>query len=230
MDGRRYTGAKTVTVLVTVGPKFVSSAQLKLSANGRSDVVFNPGEVNFGLVSQGSTPSRTVDVEYAGTLPWQVTEVQSSDHAFSVQATDLYRKVGRVGYRLTVALKKDAPAGILKNEVVLKTNDPASPTVPLLVEGIIQSSLTVQPSAFNLGTVKQGEAITRRIVVRSATPFKVSKVDPGAEGVELAKELSGDEKAVHLIELHIKPGKAGPFRWTVLIQTSAQAAPLSVVV
>jgi hypothetical protein len=209
MDGRRYTGLKTVTVLVTVGPRFVSTAQLKISANGRSDVVFNPGEVNFGLVSQGSTPSRTVDVEYAGTLPWQVTEVQSSDAAFKVTASELYRKVGRVGYRLTVALKKDAPAGILKNEIVLKTNDPASPTVPLLVEGIIQSSL---------------------IVVRSATPFKVSKVDPGAEGVELAKELSGDEKAVHLIELKLKPGKVGPFRWTVLIQTSAQAAPLSVVV
>src|SRR5262249_24779146 len=143
-----------------------------------------------GLVSQGSTPSRTVDVEYAGTLPWQVTEVQSSDPAFSVNATELYRKVGRGGYRLTVALKKDAPAGILKNEIVLKTNDPASPTVPLLVEGIIQSSLTVQPSAFNHGTVKEGEAITRRIVIRSAKPFKVSKVDAGEEGVKLANELS----------------------------------------
>jgi hypothetical protein len=159
-----------------------------------------------------------------------VTSIQSSDPAFTVSATELYRNVGRVAYRLTVALKKDAPTGILKNEIVLKTNDPASPTVPLLVEGIVQSSLTVQPSAFNLGMVKQGEPLTRRIVVRSSAPFKVSKVDPGAEGVELVNALSTDEKAVHLIELRIKPGKAGPFRWTVLIQTSAQAAPLAVVV
>ncbi|MBY0231644.1 MAG: DUF1573 domain-containing protein, partial [Gemmataceae bacterium] len=70
MDGTRYTGAKAVTVDVTVGPKFVSTAQLKVSAVGRADVVFNPGQVNFGLVAQGSAAKKTVDLEYAGPLRW----------------------------------------------------------------------------------------------------------------------------------------------------------------
>src|SRR5262249_49964009 len=63
MDGRRFAGAKTVGVRVTVGPEFVSSAELRISANCRADVVFNPGEVNFGTVTRGQTPAQTIDVE-----------------------------------------------------------------------------------------------------------------------------------------------------------------------
>lgn len=230
MDGRRYTGHKAVTIMVTVGPRFISSAQLRVSATGRSDVVFNPGEVNFGLVNQGTAVVRTVDVEYAGALPWTVTEVVSADSAFTVSAAELYRRVGRVGYRLTVTLKKDAPAGPIKNEIVLKTNDPASPTVPLFVEGIVQSSLTVQPSSLSLGPVKVGEALTRRVVVRGASPFKVLKVEADGDGAEVVKELGTEAKTVHLIDLSLKPNAEGAFRWTLKVQTDAQDAPLTIAI
>ena len=53
MDARRFTGPKTVTIHVTVGPEYTSTATLQVSANSRSDVVFNPGEVNFGVVPHG---------------------------------------------------------------------------------------------------------------------------------------------------------------------------------
>src|SRR5215207_8533712 len=74
MDGRRFNGAKTVSVRVTVGPEFISTAELKVIANSRSDVVFNPGEITFGTVSRGQTPTQTLDVEYAGQLRWEVSD------------------------------------------------------------------------------------------------------------------------------------------------------------
>ena len=53
MDARRFTGPKSVIVRVTVGPEFTSSADVKVSATSRADVVFNPGDVEFGAVDHG---------------------------------------------------------------------------------------------------------------------------------------------------------------------------------
>src|SRR5436305_1628825 len=47
MDARRFTGPKSVIIRVSVGPEFTSSADVKVTANSRADVVFNPGDVEF---------------------------------------------------------------------------------------------------------------------------------------------------------------------------------------
>ena len=47
-------------------------------AVARGDVVFNPGEINFGSVQGGQALTRFIDVEYAGTLNWHITEVVKS--------------------------------------------------------------------------------------------------------------------------------------------------------
>src|SRR5262249_51791742 len=113
MDGRRFTGSKNVMVRVTVGPEYVSSAELKVSAFSRADVVFNPGPVNFGTVSTGQAATQTIDLEYAGTLNWTVSEVIAKDLPIEATLSELYRRPGQVGYRLQVSLKADAPVGPL---------------------------------------------------------------------------------------------------------------------
>src|ERR1700676_22460 len=75
MDARRFTGARAVIVRVTVGPNFTSSADVKVSAVSRADVVFNPGDVEFGAAERGQAVSQTVDVEYAGPLDWRISEL-----------------------------------------------------------------------------------------------------------------------------------------------------------
>src|SRR5207244_2165563 len=145
MDARRFTGAKTVGVRVSVGPDFVSSAELRVTANSRADIVFNPGQVSFGAVARGQTPTQMIDVEYAGALRWEVKEVVKSEAPYTVTVKELYRRPGQVGYRLSVTMKADTPAGALKHDVYLKTNDPAAPLVPVLIEANVQAVLTVSP-------------------------------------------------------------------------------------
>ncbi|NBO93846.1 MAG: DUF1573 domain-containing protein [Planctomycetia bacterium] len=154
MDGTRYVGAKSVGVRVTVGPKYISSAELRVSAFGRTDVVFNPGQIAFGVVGAGDTPTKTVDVEYVGPLDWKINEVIARDVPYLVEMRESFRRPGQVGYRMTVTLKKDAPIGPLKHELILRTNDPATPNVTVLVEGQVQSSLSVTPSSLSLGVIK----------------------------------------------------------------------------
>jgi hypothetical protein len=231
MDARRFTGAKAVDIKVTVGPEFISTAVLKVTATSRADLVFNPGEISFGTVAAGQAAEQTIDVDYAGTLDWKVTEVIAKDLPLEVTFEKLTRNAGQVGYRVTAKLKKDAAVGTLKEEVYLKTNDPNSPLVPIVVEATIQAPVVVTPNALNLGGVKVGEALTRRVVVRGTKAFKVLGVDGLGNGLELGNQLTTDEAAVQTIVFKCQVDKAGDFKREVKIRTSLlETTPLVVTI
>ncbi|HTU91812.1 MAG TPA: DUF1573 domain-containing protein [Gemmataceae bacterium] len=230
MDARRFTGLKTVGITVTVGPDFISSAQLRVSANSRADIVFNPGQVSFGTVTRGQQASQVVDVEYAGVLDWQVTEASVKDLPVEVSLNELYRRPGQVGYRVRVTLKANAPLGTLKGDLFLKTNDPASPLLPVLVEGVIQSNLTVSPTALSLGAVKIGETLTRRVVVRGNKPFRILGVEGLGDGMQLDPPPSAAPSPVQVVSFKCVFRKAGDFKHEVKIKTDLQDAPVMVTI
>ncbi|MFO0926557.1 MAG: DUF1573 domain-containing protein [Gemmataceae bacterium] len=230
MDGRRFAGAKTVGIRVTVGPEYISSAELKVVANARADIVFNPGEVNFGTVTRGQTPTQSVDVEYAGALAFQVSEVVAKDVPYSVTFKENYRQPGRVGYKLLVTLKPDTPVGAQKHEVFLKTNDPASPLVPVLVEANVQSSVTVTPSLLALGAVKTDTPLIRRVVVRGNRPFRITGVDGMGTGIELGAPLSEKDEAIQFVTFKCQFGAPGSFQRELKVRTTIQEDPVTVVI
>lgn len=230
MDGRRFTGAKTVGITISVGPDYISTAQLRVSANSRADIVFNPGQVSFGTVTRGQAASQVIDVEYAGVLEWQVIEASAKDLPVEVSLSELYRRPGQVGYRVRVNLKADAPVGPLKGDLFLKTNDPASPLLPVLVEGVVQSNLTVSPAALSLGTVKIGEPLSRRVVVRGNKPFRVLSVEGLGEGMQLDPAPSATPAPVQVVSFKCVLSKPGEFKREVKIKTDLQAAPVVVTI
>jgi hypothetical protein len=232
MDATRFTGPKTVVVRVTVGPEFTSSAEIKVSAVSRADVVINPppGQLAFGVVGRGQAPAQTVDVEYAGALDWQVSEVVvGKDQPFEAKATELYRKPGRVGYQIKATLKADAPTGALRETLHLKTNDPASPLLPILVTGEVQSVLTASPAGLDLGTVKVGAMVTKRVVLRGSKSFQVLGVDGLNDAIALGAE-PGPAAAVQTLTFKCQFKEAGGFKHELKIKTDAQDDPVTVVV
>jgi hypothetical protein len=230
MDARRFTGPKTVGITVSVGPDFISTAQLRVSANSRADIVFNPGHVNFGTVTRGQAASQVVDVEYAGVLNWQVTEASAKELPVDLSLSEMYRKQGQVGYRIRVTLKADAPVGALRGELLLKTNDPASPVLPVLVEGVVQSSVTVSPPALNLGNIKIGETVTRRVVVRGTKPFRVLGVEGLNEEIKLDPKPAETPSPVQVLSFQCALARSGEFKREIKIKTDLQDAPVIVTI
>jgi hypothetical protein len=230
MDAARFTGHKSVRIRVTVGPKFVSTAELVVSATSRADIVFNPGEVNFGTVVAGKTPSATLDVEYAGALPWKVTGVVTKGTPFDVKLEEWYRRPGQVGYRVHVTLKADALPGALKKDFFLKTNDPATPLVPVLVEGYVQSPLVVVPATLRLGEVPAGKALKRRVVVRGSKPFRITKVEGTGDGITLESPPADKPTLVQTLTFRCNLASRGDFQRVIKIQTDLQSAPVAVTI
>jgi hypothetical protein len=221
MDTRRFDKPKTVTIYVSVGPEYVSTATLTVSAKIRTDIVFNPGDLNFEVVQRGQTPTRTLDVEYAGALDWQITElVKNAKAPVEAKLEPLYRKPGQVGYRITVKLKADAAIGPFKHEVLLKTNDPASKWLTVLVEGIVQGPLKITPERLSLGKIKVGETKTYKVIVRANKAFKIAKIEGQGEGV--TAEAPDASATIQVVSVQCQPTEAGVLRKTLQIRTDLE--------
>jgi len=230
MDARRFSGPKAVSVHVTVGPTYVSTAELKITANSRADVVFNPGHVNFGAVSPGQGSSQVIDVEYAGGLDWRVTEVVAKDLPFDTTLRELYRRPGQVGYQVKVTLRPEAPPGALRHQMYLRTNDPASPLIPVLVEADVQSALSLSPSTLRLGQGQAGDVLIRKVFVQGQKPFRVLGVDGLGDGVSLNVEPSTTPGARQVLVFKIELSKAGALRKELKVRTDSQEGPLPLLI
>lgn len=227
MDAHKFTGHKSVSIYVTLGPQYVSTAALRVEANSRADVVFNPGYINFGVVQRGQAPRQVIEVEYAGVLDWRVNEVDKSGAPVDVALEQMYRQPGRVGYRLTATLQADAPAGLLKHEMLLRTNDPASPLVPVHMEAMVQAPLTVKPNHLTLDEIKVGETVTRRVNVFGSKPFRVVAIEGLGDGVQA--ELPPNAATVQTLTINCNISKTGEFKRELKIRTDLpDQAPVSV--
>ncbi|MFM8932031.1 MAG: DUF1573 domain-containing protein [Gemmataceae bacterium] len=227
MDAKRFDGPKSVGIRVTVGPEFVSSAELRVTANARGDLVFNPGRIVFGAQASGAEANQTVVMEYAGAFPLEVREVVTNQVPVNATVRQLYREPGRVGYEVSATLKTDGPPGAFKDSIFLKTNDPNQPMVPLLVEGAIESGISIIPQKLALGSVSTQDMLTRRVVVRGQKPFQILSVEGTGQGVELSGELSPTPSMTQTISLKVQLKTPGEFRRELKIRTTLQDAPLS---
>jgi hypothetical protein len=175
IDTRTFNGRREATVRVTIDRPVAAEVQLHVYSYIRSDVVVDPGEINFGFVDRGSLASRKVLVSYAGRSDWKILDVQSAEEHLSAQIAELRRGLGQVAYELTIELKSDTPAGYLKDYVILVTNDlnPEAARVPIAVEGLVLAPLSVKPTFFSVGTVKPAETVTKHLVIQGKTPFRI---------------------------------------------------------
>ncbi len=217
MDSSRFSGQKSVKIHVTVGPQYVSTATLSVHANVRVDVVFNPGEIDFGLVQHGQSPSKYIDVEYAGSFPWELKEIIKSKTApFELKWEDLHSRAGK-GYRIIATLNPAAASGTFKQEIILKTNDPASPTLTFNVLGNIQATLSVVPELVKMNDARIGETEKKSIVVRGARPFRILSIDGQDDGITA---IIPDRSAqTQIVEIRFQPARAGELKTQLIIRT-----------
>jgi Protein of unknown function (DUF1573) len=200
-----FVGQRGATVTVTFDKPYFAEVQLSVSGFIRNDVVFNPGSVNFVEVDKGVELTRAIAVEYAGRSDWRITDVRSGNPNFEVELKDPILSPGKVRYEMHVKLKGDAPEGRISDYLSLITNDSATSSVKVPVEGRVVAPLTVSPQSLVLGTLKAGETIKKVVVVKARTPFKVLKVKCEHDCFEI-KPDSDEAKTAHIIPVTFTAG------------------------
>jgi hypothetical protein len=173
---RSFLGSKGATITVIIDRPYYAEVQLTVSGYIRSDVVFQPGAVEFGSVDAGQGISKTISVSYAGREDWEIMDVRSANEHFEVELAETLRNGGRVNYDMLVRLKPDAPPGFIHDQLLIVTNDSGSGNVSLPVEGQVVSAISVSPASLFLGVLKPGESVKKRLVVRGSKPFRIVSV------------------------------------------------------
>ena len=93
-----------------------------------------------------------------------------------VELTQTQRYTGRVAYELLVRLKDSAAAGYFNEQLVLVTNDEENPRIPIYVGGRIVPQISVAPESLMLGSVAHGQQVSKKVLVRGKTPFKIVSI------------------------------------------------------
>jgi hypothetical protein len=221
---RTFTGVHGATLTVEVrwndaGNWRHGEAQLRVDGNIRGDVVFTPGAVKFETVDQGAKAEQKVDVSYSGRADWKVVDVRGASDALEVELTQTKRYTGLVSYQLLVRLKDSAPAGRFNEQLVLVTNDSENPRIPIYVTGNVVPQISVSPESITLDSVRKGEDVSRKFLVRGKSPFKITSIQCDDEQ---SFSFKTDDKASdrHVVEVKFVAKKeAGEIKEPIRIAT-----------
>lgn len=215
-----FLGQRGATLTVTIDKPFYAEVQLHVSTYIRSDVVFQPGSVQLGAVDQGKPAQSKVAINYAGRSDWKVLEVRSANKHITGEVVETGRGNGLVNYELMVHLDGQAPAGYLRDNLILVTNDRNLTQVPVPVEGRVETGITVSPSSLLMGVVQPGQKVTKQLVIRGKKPFRVLSVSCGDQSFKFDTSAETTAKPLHVIPVTFEAGKdPGKIVKTIRIET-----------
>ena len=216
LDTAKSSGLLSETVHVSVGPTFVSTAKLRVTANARADITLTPGSLNFGNVAEGAKAVQSVTLEYAGKQKdWKLVGAAASN-LYDTTTTDL----GRGKFKVTVTLRPEAPAGPLNETLTLNTNDPTVPQIRVGLRAAIQGPIEVSAPRIVFTKLKVGETSSFRVIVRGngVGEFTIEALSDQGDGITV--QTIGTSSPVHTIVVSVTPVKAGAFRTELKLKTS----------
>ena len=218
----------TIFVKLTSAPQspgeklFTSSCTLAVSCLAQGNIRYSHEKMYFGVVNLGTPQRAVLDIEHSTNPSFDISGVVPHNQPVDVKVERVAPRMGgRAAFRVTAALKGNAPAGEVKYEVQLKTNDRATDTLDVVMEGIIQAPLVASPNNFNLGNVRVNEVVSRNVVLKGAagSNFKILAVEGEGDGIK-AKFQPDKALPAHLIQIEFVPTQSGKISRTLVIKTN----------
>ncbi|OHB85023.1 MAG: hypothetical protein A2V98_13360 [Planctomycetes bacterium RBG_16_64_12] len=228
VDTRKFLGHRESTFRVVFDEPFPAEVQLHCYVSIRSDVVLQPGAVQFDSVPYGtSVPAKKVSISYAGRDDWQILRTETGNPHIVVSLIETGRQLGQVSYDLLVGLKAGAPVGYLRDRVTLVTNDrdEKATHVVVSVEGVVKPTVSAGPSPLMLGLVGVGKEVERALMVRADKPFRILEVSGPND--QFRFKITDEAKTLHVVPVTFAAGGTpGKVAGTIRIKTDVPGAEL----
>jgi hypothetical protein len=218
MNTARFSNHKSVTIYVAFTQPRFEEVRLTVQAVARDDVSFNPESLSFGRIKKGESPETSMTVTFFGGAPTRILEAKSDSNYVQVKVKPVKLDTGDTNYQVEAKVRSDTPAGKWYTDIWLKTDNGSMPKlrVPLTVE--VEAAVQVNPTAVSLGEVKAGAEADRKVVLRSAVPFRITKISGTDDQVQV-REAKGDSKNVHILTVTLRPNEVGELERTIRVHT-----------
>lgn len=220
-SGKVHTGARKVTVTVRFSKPRSAEIQLQVQSFIRSDVVFNPGNVEFGTVSQGHGVEKKVMLEYHGSNPnWRLSSIKKNNPALTAVAKPVAgNRSGKV-YEVTVSLKEEADPGYINGTIQFIANDGDGQSIFVPVHALVLAPLMATPTQLQIGVLHPGETVSKNLVLHGSVPFRIERISsPDTRVSFLTANL---ESTLHVIPVTFQAGRSpvGEIKQPIHIVTS----------
>lgn len=194
---RSFIGNKNAVITVVIDQPFYAEVQLTVQGHIRSDIVVEPGEVNFGEVPVGTRRDLPIRISYAGRPNWEIVDVRGNSDYLSVRLDPVKRQGNLTSYTMIVSVLDKAPSGDLNDELIVVTNDPKDNEFTLPTMAKIAAPVTVTPMQIALGDVAAGQLKADRFIVKGSRPFRITEIQCADGRFEF--KVPADAKPVHVI-------------------------------
>jgi hypothetical protein len=210
------------------GVQRTETVRIPTTVDIRTDLTLSPGAADFGAVDLGVPAERRVSVvNTAYGSNWQITEVRSANEHVKAELKQTSRANGRIAYDVVVKLDGQAPAGDLRDQVTLVTNDARNPQIPLLVRASVVPEFQVIPAVIKLGDLKPGVDKTVTVVVKSKKPFAIEKCESDSKA-DYNVKLDKTAKVLHILPVKITPsGDAADLKMHFTLTIAGRQVPVT---
>jgi uncharacterized protein DUF1573 len=180
--GKRGFDSRTVTI--RSNDALAPSARITIKSHVRPLIIIEPSILQFGQIDKGQTREKEILIagrtdDFKATMATtnypDVFEVKIIDTKIRTVGTE---KEDLLTSRLLITVKPDAPVGLHRAELSIRTNDPRRAIERTQVLAQILGDLAVVPPRLSLGRVQAGANFSREFKVqsRSGEPFKIKEV------------------------------------------------------
>jgi hypothetical protein len=235
MNTRSFKQQRDTTLTILFDSPQFAEVRIPISAYIRTDVVFEPGKVDFGRVEFLAGKEIPVQIAYSGRPDWRILDVKITNQRLTATLKETRREPGQlgyaVGYELVMKLSKEARPGRFRDIITLVTDDAANPNVPLLVEGEVVPDISISNPSIAIRALKPGETTTVKLVVKGTRPFLIEDVDCKDLQNCFEVKLSETENKVQVVELQFTaPDEPGKFseQMVVKIKGRDESIPFAV--
>jgi hypothetical protein len=197
-----FVGQKSATITVVFDRPAYAEVQLKVSGYIRTDITFDPPEINYGELSSGTSREQEVTITHRGNSAWEITDVRSHCQHLEVRLDPPQRSQGQVRYRMLVKLGESMEEGDIRERLTLISNDLQFPTTEMAIAGRIRPSVSVSPASVSLGATSPDGVISRRLVVRGEEPFEIMDVQCVDQRFQF--KVPAGRKKVHLMTVEFE--------------------------
>ncbi len=229
INSQRLRGNQSSTLTVVFDKPRYAEVQLKVTVFIRGDILLEPSGFDFGEVEHGADASRKLTVTHYGDADWKIMDVLGNASHLECELGEPVVSGNRVSYELTAKIAADAPAGSLGTQLLLVTNDPQAEKIPVMIQGSVRSLVSVAPASLYLGSVRPGQAVSKRLVVRASKPFHIQEISTDCGCFEFTY-ASDEAKALHLVPVKFTASDSpGAVKRTIRVKTDLNGAEAEVV-
>ncbi len=194
---RSFIGQKSAIVTVVFDQPYYAEVQLIVTGQIRSDIVTEPGEVQFGEVPVGQGCESSLRISYAGRPDWKIVDVRGQSEHLEVRLQQEKGTGSTIAYRLQFRLKPSAPAGDFHEEIVIVTNDSQNDRFTLPVFATVRPPISVTPPVLAIGTIAPNAEHRDRIIVRGDRPFAITDIRSSDPRIRF--QLPSGERPIHVV-------------------------------